>query len=137
MCASARKDDMMQECMNRNNICVWLRLVSMCVFSKAVSNNVCVQESVLQETTKKTARRTMEEELAQKLRIKGNWCQTPARLERDAHQETAEEDVVCGAVTGTEAPDRRELVPARPKRDAHQETAEEDAVCGAEAGRMC
>ena len=59
------------------------------------------------------------------------------RPERDAHQETAEEDAVCGAVTDTETPDRREPVPARPERDAHQETAEEDAVCGAKAGRMC
>ena len=61
--------------------------------------------------------------------------------QKDAHQETAEEDAVCGAgtdtETDTETPSRREPVPARPERDAHQETAEEDAVCGAEAGRMC
>ena len=57
--------------------------------------------------------------------------------QKDAHQETAEEDAVCGAETDTKTPDRREPVPARPERDAHQETAEEDAVCGAEAGRMC
>ena len=35
MCASARKDDMMEECMNGNNVCARLRLVSMCVFLKA------------------------------------------------------------------------------------------------------
>ena len=32
MCASARKDDMMEECMNGNNVRARLRLVSMCVF---------------------------------------------------------------------------------------------------------
>ena len=57
--------------------------------------------------------------------------------QKDAHQETAKEDAVCGAGTDTETPDRKEPMPARLERDAHQETSEEDAVCGAEAGRMC
>ena len=52
-----------------------------------VSNNIGVQESVLRETTKKTARRTMEQELTQKLWIKRNRRQhdrkeTPSRRMR-------------------------------------------------------
>ena len=50
--------------------------------------------------------------------------QVPTRSEREAHQETAEEDALCGAGTDTETPDRREPVPTGPERDAHQETAE-------------
>ena len=49
MCASARKDDMMEECMNGNNIFARWRLVSMCVFPKLVSDNVRVFESVVQD----------------------------------------------------------------------------------------
>ena len=49
MCASARKDDMMEECMNGNNIFARWRLVSMCVFLKVVSDNVRVFESVVQD----------------------------------------------------------------------------------------
>ena len=49
MCASARKDDMMEECMNGNKVCARWRLVSMCVFPKAVRGNVHISESVVQD----------------------------------------------------------------------------------------
>ena len=39
----------MEECMNDNNVCARLRLVSMCVFPKAVSDNVRVLKSVVQD----------------------------------------------------------------------------------------
>ena len=63
MCASARKHDSMEECMNGNDVCARLRLVSMCVFPKAVSDNVRVFESVVQDAR------------LDKQRRKGNWCQ--------------------------------------------------------------
>ena len=45
----------------------------------AVSNNVCVQESVLRETTKKMAKQTMEQELSQKLRKKASGASTTGK----------------------------------------------------------
>ena len=91
---------------------------------------------MLRETTKKTSKTNDGEGTDTETPDKRE--PVPTRPERDAHQETAKEDAVCGAGTDIETPDRRELVLARPERDAHQENAEEDVVvCGAEAGRMC
>ena len=39
----------MEECMNDNNVCARLRLMSMCVFPKVVSDNVRVLKSVVQD----------------------------------------------------------------------------------------
>ena len=58
----------------------------------AVSNNVCVQESVL--------RKMMCVEKEPNTKTPDRREPVPARPERDAHQETAKEDAVCGAEAG-------------------------------------
>ena len=93
------------------------------------TDNVCVRESVVRETTKDKDKqwhgRTNndgEETGKETLDTSSTKGTGGAWPEREAHQETVEEDAVCGA---------------RPERQAHQETAEKDAVCGAKAGRKC
>ena len=113
-----------QECENGNDVCVSVHLATTCVCKKA-----CCERQPKRWQMIDGGRTDIETPDKRE--------PVPARPERDAHQETAEEDAVRGAVTDTETPNRREPVPARPERDAHQETAEEDAVCGVEVDRMC
>ena len=112
-----------QECENGNDVCASVQLATTCVCKKACCDN---QKDGQMNDGGRTDTETPDKREP-----------VLARPERDAHQETAEEDVVCGAGTDTETPDRREPVPPRAERDAHQEIADEDAVCRVEAGRMC
>ena len=74
------------------------------------TDNVCVRESVVRETTKDKDK------------------QWHGRTNNDG-EETGKETLDTSSTKGTGG--------AWPEREAHQETAEEDAVCGAEADRKC
>ena len=86
MCASARNDDAIVDCMNDNNVCVRLRLVSMCVFRKRGAR--CTTE----QTTK-------QRELV------------PARPDREAHKESTKEDAVCGRMSAECVENALDMVP--------------------------
>ena len=101
--------------MNGNNVCARLRLVSMCVFPKAVSDNLCVFESVVQDAREDKQRRRRnqcqhdrKEKSTRRLRTKTQCVKRrPARCAENA-QEMVPEEAMRRKSEPESKPDRRD-----------------------------